>query len=60
MERGTMATDAITQTLAAVPAGQLEEVLGRMKVRPFPTFLTPSTHPYFPLFLLILLPLRFD
>lgn len=28
---GVRPTDAITQTLAAVPSGQLEEVLGRMK-----------------------------
>ncbi|CED82741.1 mRNA cleavage and polyadenylation factor I complex, subunit RNA15 [Phaffia rhodozyma] len=31
LDRGALATDAITQTLAAIPAGQLEEVLGRMK-----------------------------
>jgi len=30
-DRGVRPIDAITQTLAAVPAGQLEEVLGRMK-----------------------------
>lgn len=53
MERGTMATDAITQTLAAVPAGQLEEVLGRMKVRlcplPFPRPFLSSSLPFLPL-----------
>ena len=31
-DRGTNSTDAISQTLAAIPPGQLEEVLGRMKV----------------------------
>lgn len=30
--RGVNATDAISQTLAAIPQGQLEEVLARMKV----------------------------
>ncbi|KAL7414678.1 hinge domain of cleavage stimulation factor subunit 2-domain-containing protein [Mrakia frigida] len=30
-ERGVNSTDAISQTLAAIPPGQLEEVLGRMK-----------------------------
>lgn len=34
MDRGVKSTDAITQTLASVPGGQLEEVLGRMKVGP--------------------------
>jgi hypothetical protein len=30
--QGVKATDAISQTLAAIPQGQLEEVLARMKV----------------------------